>query len=860
MRGRWFLRSRSDEPRRYPSAQQVKRLLEGVTDGLIALGGGAYGVVLDVQARNLALISPEEQDQIVAAFAAFLNSLTFPLQILVRIERLGAEDYLNQLTERAGAETATSLLPLALAQLGFVRELAVSRLLLQRHFFLVIPFTSPHAQVRGGWLGWLRPVPMALPTPFGLVQRQLALRETQVIRGLESVGLTVHALSTDEILALYFSALCPTLARIQPLRQAIAAARDPMIQRTPPFNRPSLQGKRPATLRVPCSAIPQEGDAELFRRGMRSVADLIAPASWEVHRSYLRLDDVYLRSLIVVGLPRYVSAAWLAPLVCFPEPLDLSIHLVPLEPTAAMRALTQRMVQLQSSRLLDAGEGRLADPAREIAYADCARLRDALQRGDERIFSAGISVTVRSGSLVGLDRLTELVETTVAGMLAQSRRCTFEHEAGFRSSLPEARDHLGVRHNLDTSSVASAFPFTSATLVHPRGVLYGINLHDRSLVIVDSFHPDLPNANCCVFAKSGMGKSFAVKLELVRSLVLGVDYVVIDPENEYARLCAAVDGQIIRLAPSSPHKINPFDLTSADPDDGDPLEQKIESLLTFLDLLLAEREHPLSMDQRATLSAALRLVYQEAGILPDPRTHARTPPTLADLHRILQRTSRETSLAQRLERFLGGQVGPVFAGQTNVDLGRRLVVFAVRDLPEELRPVATFLIADFVWSAVRRACKPRRLVIDEAWTLAQSPVGGRFLASLARRARKYYLGLTTITQDVGDFLASKQGRAVLQNSALKLLLRQDAAAIDQVAETLKLAVGERDLLVRCGKGQALLATPETRVGVEILASAEEYRLITSDPRDALASGPQRTISGELGCLEERGSDTRRRQW
>jgi conjugal transfer ATP-binding protein TraC len=575
----------------------------------------------------------------------------------------------------------------------------------------------------------------------------------------------------------------------------------------------------------------RELDAQAFVRGLRSVVDLIAPAAWEVHRSYLRVDDAYVRTLALVGYPRTVAAAWLAPLVGFGEPLDIALHLFPLESSAIIRTLTSRLVQHQSSRLLDAGEGRLADPAREIAFADNERLREALQRGDERIFSVAIYLTFRASSLPALDRLTQSVETTLAGMLAQSRRCTFEHEAGFRSTLPDARDYLGVRRNLDTSSVATAFPFTSATLVHPKGVLYGINLHDRSLVIVDAFDPELPNANCCVFAKSGMGKSFAIKLELLRSLVLGVDYVVIDPESEYARLSAAVGGQTVRFAASSADKINPFDLPPADDTAGNPLEEKLESLLTFLELLVADRAQPLHPAERATLHAALRQTYQRQGITAEPTTHHHPPPVLADLCQTLRETAAGGGLGERLERYASGALGHVFSARTNVALDRRLVVFDVRDLPDELRAVGMFLIADFVWSSVRRNRKPRRLVIDEAWTLAQTEVGGRFLASLARRARKYFLGLTTISQDVGDFLGSEQGRAVLQNSALTFLLRQDASALDRLAETLKLTQGERDYLGRCGKGQGLLCTPENRVAVEITAAPEEYRLITSDPRE-----------------------------
>jgi conjugal transfer ATP-binding protein TraC len=578
-------------------------------------------------------------------------------------------------------------------------------------------------------------------------------------------------------------------------------------------------------------------DERRFLEGTRSIADLIAPSAVEIAWNHLRLDHQYCRTLAVTGYPRTVSPGWLAPLVDFEEPLEISLHLYPLETAQMVGALTRKMVQLHSSRLLAARGGKLADPEREVAYEDAEKLRDALQRGDEKVFSVSFYLLLRAGSLPALDDLTRRVEVTLAGMLAHSRVAVFEQDSGFRSCLPLGQDELRVFRNLDTSSLATTFPFSSSALTMERGVLYGIARHNHAPVIVDPFDESLENANMVIFAKSGAGKSYFTKLIALRNLLRDVDFLVIDPEDEYRAVCDAVGGQYLRLASTSTQHLNPFDLPPLiSSDERDPLAEQVASLVGLLQIMLADRAESLSTDERALLDRAIYATYEANGITADPTTHSRPGPLLRDLHATLGRMDgdRASALANRLRRYVDGSLAGLFAGPTNVALDRPFVVFNVQSLEPELRPIGIHLIASFVWNQVRRVRRPRLLIIDEAWSLLQYPEGGAFLASMARRARKYYLGLVTITQDVADFLGAEQGRTVLANASLKLLMKQDSATIDPVVAAFQLSPEERRFLLGAGKGEGLFFARGSHVALRIEASPAEHRLATTAPRELAA--------------------------
>jgi conjugal transfer ATP-binding protein TraC len=573
-----------------------------------------------------------------------------------------------------------------------------------------------------------------------------------------------------------------------------------------------------------------------FARGTRTIADLVAPAAFEVARDHVRADHHYARALVVTGYPRTVGPGWLSPLIDFEEPLEIALHVHPLESGPMVRTLTHKMVQLHSSRLLADRDGKLADPEREVAYEDAERLRDALQRGDERVFSVGLYVLVRAPSRPALDDLTRRVEVTLDGLLAHSRVAVFEQDGGFRSCLPQGLDELLVHRNLDTSSLATCFPFASSSLSMETGVLYGVAAHNHAPVIFDPFDASLENANSVVFAKSGAGKSYFTKVTALRLMLLGVNFLVVDPEGEYRALTDAVGGQNVRLAVASPHRINPFDLPPPDPSDADgrdPLAERVASLLGLLGIMLAEPGRPLGPRERALLDRVLYQTYARRGIDRDVITHERPPPILYDLVTQLEAEDGDLNrdLVLRLGPYTSGSMAGLFAGPTNVELDRSFVNCDVQGLDPQLRPIAVHQVASFVWNVARRERRPRILDVDECWTLMQHADGGAHLASMARRFRKQYMGLACVTQDVNDFLASDHGRTVLANSAVKLLMKQDPSTIERVVETFRLSAEERQFLLGAGKGEGLLFARGSHVAIRVEASPAEHRLATTAPRE-----------------------------
>ena len=576
-----------------------------------------------------------------------------------------------------------------------------------------------------------------------------------------------------------------------------------------------------------------------FAAGERSTVDLLAPQAIEERRDQLLVDEQRSRVLALSDYPRHVSPNWLGQLIDSDEPLDLSLHLEPLDSGEAVRGLTHRLVELQSSRLLDARGGRIASVEREVAYEDVERLRDALERGDERVFSTSLYMRVAGRTAADLERATERTRGTLGGMMAEARPALYEMMPGLRSCLPAGQDHLGRRRNLDTQSVATMIPFSSSQLAVERGLLYGESVHNSSLVIFDPFGPEQENANKVVFAKSGAGKSFACKVEALRALLLGVEYYVIDPEDEYGRICEAVGGEMVRLSAGSPHHINPFDLQPGGEGGAtrDPLAERVLALQGLLGLMLAEPGQRLGQAERGVLDQALYETYRRAGITEDAATHDRPAPLLRDLLAVLEQSGEPHGLAPRLGRYVTGSLGRVFSEPTTAELDRPFVVFGVRDLDEELRPLATYLIADHVWGRVRRDPRPRMLLIDEAWSLMRYPEGARFLAQLARQARKRWLGLTTVTQDVEDFLGSPEGHTVLAQSSVQLLMRQDSSTIGLVAGTFGLSAGERSFLLACHRGEGLFMARGNHIALHVEASPLEHALATTNPAELTAAQP-----------------------
>ena len=581
-----------------------------------------------------------------------------------------------------------------------------------------------------------------------------------------------------------------------------------------------------------------------FVAGTRTLADLVAPESFSINPRHLDVGGQAVRTLFVSGYPRSVGPGWLSPLIDLGEPLEISVHVQPLASGSAARHLDGQVLALESARRYAERVGRLADPERETALDDLTTLRDKLQRGDEKVFSVGLYVLLRAGDLLALDDLTSRVQAALDGILAHARVATLRQTEGFRTALPQAHDELAEVRNIDTSGLATLFPFTSSALSMEHGVLYGVTLRGSSPVLINPFDSgQLENANLCIFATSGAGKSYFTKLLVLRSLLTGTSAIAIDPEGEYRALTRAVSGQRVRLAANSVQHINPFDLPrarTAGNDRENILAGHVADLVPFLGVLVTQPGEALGADAQAILDTALLRTYARAGITADPETHRRPAPLLADLYQELQgradggRQRAAAMLVQRLERYVAGSLAGIFSAPTNVDLDARLVVFDTADLAEELRPLAIGLISSHVWTAARTAPKPRLLVIDEAWSLLRYPSGAQFLEHLARRARKHYLGLVTISQDVADFLGDAHGRTVLATSACKLLLKQDSSTLAALCAHYPLSPEERHFLLGAGRGEGLFLARGSRMPIRIEASNAEDRLCTTTPTEVIA--------------------------
>jgi type IV secretory pathway VirB4 component len=429
--------------------------------------------------------------------------------------------------------------------------------------------------------------------------------------------------------------------------------------------------------------------------------------------------------------------------------------------------------------------------------------------------------TIPADSEKELDRASKEVESTLGSLLIVAKKATLEMEEGFKSTLPMFQDKLQIWRNMDTTSLATMFPFSTASLTANEGILYGVNQHDGSLIIFDRF--TLENANSVILGKSGGGKSFLVKLEALRLLLMGTEVIIIDPENEYKKMCELFGGEFVSFSLSSEYKINPFDL-NADHTEPDELSNKILNLHSLMKVIVGD----LTPSQDALLDRALVSVYQQKGITQDVATHKGEPPLLEDLYKVLLglETPEATEIATRLEKFIKGSAAGIFNQQSNFDIKNKFTVFGVRDLEENLRPVAMYIILDYIWNRIRQAPTKRVLIIDEAWYLVKQKDSARYLQSFAKRARKYQLGLTTITQDVEDFLAVEEGRSILTNSSLQILLKQSTAAVEKITEVFNLTGGEKHFLLASGVGEGLFFAGQSHVAIKIIASQKEFDTIS----------------------------------
>lgn len=566
-----------------------------------------------------------------------------------------------------------------------------------------------------------------------------------------------------------------------------------------------------------------------FEQGITTLRDLISPSSIEIHTDHFRLGTKYGRTLYVYGYPRSLFTGWLSPLINIDEVIDISMYIYPVDTTVVMKNLRKKVTQLEASIAVNNEKGKIRDPEIDAAIQDAEELRDQLQVGAEKFFRFGLYVTLWANSLDELEFIQNKVETIFGQQMVFSKVASSQQEQGMNSTMPMCTDQLQIRRNMNTGAISTSFPFTSADLTQEKGILYGVNMHNNGLVIFDRF--SLENANLVVFAKSGAGKSFTVKLEALRSMMMGAEILIIDPENEYQRLCDAVGGSYIRLSLNSDVRINPFDLPKVidSEDANDALRANLVTLHGLFRLMLGSGQL-LTANEEADLDQALIDTYARAGITSDPLTHQSVPPTIINLYdTLLHMGGSGPQLAQRLRKYTTGTFAGIFSQQSNVDINNQMVVFNIRDLEDELRPVAMYIVLSHIWNIVRAQQKRRLLLVDEAWQLMKYEDSANFLFSLAKRARKYYLGLTTITQDVEDFMSNKMGRAIVHNSSMQLLLKQSAAAIDVLSDVFKLTDEERKRLANFPVGQGLFFAGQNHVHIQIIASETEESLINTNP-------------------------------
>jgi type IV secretory pathway VirB4 component len=571
-------------------------------------------------------------------------------------------------------------------------------------------------------------------------------------------------------------------------------------------------------------------EEKAFRRGVLSVRDLISPASLKSEAKHLLLGNKFVRTIFIIGYPRYISIGWFAPIINLNLTFDVSMFFYPVKSAIILKQLQNKVGSISAQIISDAEKGAARDPLRETALHDIEYLRDALTQGTEKFFQFSLYVTLYAENVEDLDRMSDQVEDILGSRLVYSRRVYFQAEQGFNSTLPTGNDELYITFNMNSSPVASSFPFISSELTSDRGILYGINRHNNSLILFDRF--SLQNANSVVFATSGAGKSYAIKLEVLRSLMLGTDVIVIDPEHEYKHLSEAVGGTYINISLSSENKINPFDLPRSIGGEAKP-KDIIRSAVITLKGLVRLMLGNLNYDEDSIVDRALLETYAKKDITPDSDLSNIEPPVMSDFEQVLEGMEGGADLALRLKKYTEGTFAGLLNNPTNVEMNNQMVSFSVRDLEDELRPIAIYTIINYIWNIVRSETKKRILVIDEAWWMMQHEDSAKFIFALVKRCRKYYLGVTTITQDVNDFLASPYGQAIVTNSSLQILLKQSPAAIDLVQKTFLLTEGEKYLLLECGIGEGIFFAGNKHVAMKIVASYSEDQLITSDPRQLL---------------------------
>lgn len=574
-----------------------------------------------------------------------------------------------------------------------------------------------------------------------------------------------------------------------------------------------------------------------YSQGLVTIQDIISPEAIELDFTEQKINGTYTRSFFISGYPRSVLANWLSPLINYPATIDISMFIYPVDSADILDKLKRKITEMEAELQSDLRAGKITNIDTEVKLEDAVSLREELAKGSYKFFQFGLYLTIYANSLEELEKISKAVKSTLGAQLIIAKQATMQMGAGFKNTLPMGVDHFKVNRNMDTISLATTFPFTSSELSMETGIMYGINEHNDSLVIFDRFQ--MENANMVIFAKSGSGKSYTVKLEVIRQLMFGVDVIVLDPEHEYEALAKKMEGQYLNFSFNSPTKINPFDLSNLYEEGENELGQKILSLHGLLRLMLGD----MNAEQNSLLDKAIVAAYRAKGITPDPGTQTNEPPLMEDLYKALigMEIPPALDLATRLEKFITGSFRGLFDQKSNINLDNPLIIFSVKEIEEELRPIAMYIILDFVWTRVKRKFKKRVLVVDEAWYFMKNQDSAAFLYSMAKRARKYYLGVTTISQDVEDFLTNDHGKAIVSNSSIQFLMKQSSVSMPVLTDTFHLSQGEQQLLTAADVGEGVFFAGQNHVALRVVASPEEHEAITTNPEEVLRQQEQATL-------------------
>ncbi|MCR4277664.1 MAG: DUF87 domain-containing protein, partial [Candidatus Berkelbacteria bacterium] len=810
-----------------PSSTQQYVAISEIRDDVVVLNDGSIRQVVKVKPVSIELRSQKEQDAVIYQFRSFLNALKFPVQIAIQGRRVDLSRYIAKL-QNIGADEQNELIKVQITDyIDFIERLSNEVNIMDRSYYVIVPHNKNPgvSTTKQTWIDKILGGKKSKDTVYTVQEFEelkVQLEEkTQIVTSrLESLGVQAKKMESAELIELYYNTYNPeesTTQHIEDIEQltgavikkgknddqitnvvtdvikAAQAGELAPVTEAPSVLPPTKESKLPeaplvseaepvitkkkSLSEIMASISPKEAksaadtEMDIFKKGLADVLDIISPAGMSISPSFLQIGSFYARTMFVFTYPRYLYSGWLSPIYNFDATIDVSMFIYPLESALVMNQLRRKTTQLQSSLQIEQEKGLVRNPELETAIGDVEELRDTLQKGETRLFQYSLYFTIYAKTPEDLQTLTKQIETTLGGMLVYSKPALLQMEEGFSTTMPLAYDELQIVRNLDTDSLSTTFPFSSQDLSHHDGVLYGINLHNSSLVLFDRFR--MENANQVVFAKSGAGKSYAIKLEALRTLMLGAEVIVVDPEREYETLSQTIGGTYIDISLNSAQKINPFDLPKyVSADSAEAGEDVLRTTIAGLHGLISLMAGGLNAEEDALLDKALYETYAMKDISIDPATQNNPPPLLTDLVGVLSNMTGAEQLVNRLVKFSEGSFSNLFDSPTNIDLTNKFTVFSIRNMEDELRPLAMYLVLNYIWARVKGQLKKRLLIIDEAWWMMRFEDTAKFLNAMTKRARKYFLGVTVISQDVEDFIDNAYGKAIVSNSAIQLLLGQ----------------------------------------------------------------------------------------